>query len=440
MLGVVWIKKKGLPSRLVLGLVVAVASAAVALLSLEGIVRLAGLGSDQLLRDDGVLGVRFIESKVGLSQGSCYRATVTISPQGWRSPPFSLAKSEGVFRILVLGDSFMAGMQVGDDDTFSRVLERRLNVAGLGRRVEVITFGVPSWGTDQQYLALRQYGLKLNPDLVLVAFYAQNDVAETDLELRSATSTYPKPYFDLHAGRLIELPFVDSTPIPIRIGRRLAASFRLYPMTRDALLTIPIAHQLLYRFGIVGVVPVESRSSGASDAPVWKWPDRWRRQIGVFERRPFANWSRAWEISEALLHRMNAEAVSTGAEFLLMGVASPIEVMPLSIHSVLVGDMDDFDAELAGTKLVEIGARRGFDVASMVPGFRARIGASESEFGNLFLSCDGHWTVEGHQLAGELAARELAPRIIRALRPGGASSDDVSGEHEVTHISEISRN
>jgi hypothetical protein len=388
-----------------------------ALAVVEGVVRVAGYGSDQLLRDDSVLGVRFIESKRGLSQGTCYRANVTINRQGWRTPDFTQMKSDGVYRVLVLGDSFMAGMQVNDDELFSSVLQQRLNKAGVGKRAEVITFGVPSWGTDQQYLALRQYGLRLNPDLVIVAFYAQNDVAETDLLLRSATNTYPKPFFDLREGRLIELPFVDSTPMPIRVGRRVAADLRVYPMVRDALLTFPLAHRALFRLGIVGVVPQRRDSPEPDNASLWQWPDRWRRQIGVFELRPWADWARAWAISEELLNRMNAEATSTGARFLLLGVASPIEVMPQEILSGLIGQkMNDFDADQPSRRLTEISARRGIDFVSMVPAFRQRIGNSTATFEELFLRCDGHWTAKGHELAAALVAEQVVARVPGAPR------------------------
>lgn len=394
------------------GLLVAFLSSVAALTIVEGVVRVAEFGSDQMLRDDPVLGVKFIESKRGLSQSTCYHANVTINSQGWRTPEFTQMKSDDVFRVLVLGDSFMAGMQVADDEIFSSVLRQRLNEAGLGKRVEVITFGVPSWGTDQQYLALRQYGLKLNPDLVVVAFYAQNDVAETDLMLRASTNTYPKPFFDLREGRLIELPFVDSTPMPIRLGRRLAADLRVYPMVRDSLLTIPLAHRILFRLGIVGVVPQENQGPEPEDGTLWQWPDRWRRQIGVFELRPWADWSRAWAISEALLHRMNAEATSTGARFLLLGVASPIEVMPQAVLSGLISSRrGDFDADQPTRRLTEISMRRGIDFVSLVPAFRNRIGDNAKIFEDLFLHCDGHWTPAGHRLAAELATTEVAARL-----------------------------
>ena len=127
----------------------------VACFVMEATFRIVGIGSDQFLRPDSVLGVRFIAAKRGLSQGECFQVNVSINVHGWRGSDVSVSKAEGVYRILVLGDSFMAGLQVEDDETFSSVLERRLNLERLPHRVEVINLGVPSFGTDQEYLSLR---------------------------------------------------------------------------------------------------------------------------------------------------------------------------------------------------------------------------------------------------------------------------------------------
>ena len=214
-----------------------------ALLLVELTFRAAGIGSDQFLRSDAVLGVRLIASKRGLSQGECFRATVSINAHGWRSSDVSVSKPEGVYRILVLGDSFMAGLQVEDDETFSSVLERRLNHEGFPHRVEVINFGVPSFGTDQEYLSLREYGMRFAPDLVVLAFYAQNDVINNSSVLESAGNEHPKPFFDIDNGRLVALPFEDPTPAVLAAVRRIGASVRMYSWFRDSLLQIPMAHQ-----------------------------------------------------------------------------------------------------------------------------------------------------------------------------------------------------
>lgn len=390
-----------------------VVSCVLALLLAELAVRVAGIGSDQLLRPDPLLGVRLIASKTGLSQGSCYKAHASINDDGWRSGQVSLVKPDGVYRVLVLGDSFMAGLQVQDDEIFASAMERQLNRATAGRRIEVINFGVPSWGTDQEYLALREFGLSLKPDLVLLAFYAQNDVDGNYSALRSATNVYPKPYFDVRDGQLVELPYSDPTPAIVRIARQVVAPFRLYPLIRDALIEIPFAHRLLYNLGIVGVVPVEKRAASPATAAQWNWPDRWRRQLGVYRRDYSNERQHAWAITEGLLSKLRSEVTKGGAELLMMGVSSPIDVMPPSLRKGLVveGEADTLDVDKPARLLKQIAQRHNIDLVSLLPGFRQRIGNSEAEFEKYYLHCDGHWTVAGHRLAAELVAPQIAARV-----------------------------
>ncbi len=401
-------------TALVSNILLVIGSIFVAFLLAELALRAAGIGSDQFLRPDPVLGVRFIPSKTGLSQDSCYRADVSINAQGWRSREIPVVKPRDVYRVLVLGDSFMAGMQVNDDEVFASVLERSLSSAGLPRRVEVINFGVPSYGTDQEYLSLREFGLVYEPDLVLLAFYGQNDATDNFKLLISAKSVYPKPFFDVEHNELMELPFAGGTPWPIRIVQGLAAHSRLYPLVRDAAIRYPPALGLLYRLGIVGIVPQDGRPSAKDPtAAPWPWPDRWRRQVGVYERDD--NWVHrvhAWEITERLLKQVKQRSEQSGAAFLVVELSSPISVMPPSVlGGMALGPA--IDADRPSILLAQIAHRQNLDLVSLVPGFRHRIGDSEAQFAKYYLNCDGHWTVAGHRLAAEIVAPEVAARIAR---------------------------
>lgn len=100
-----------------------------------------------------------------------------VSSQGLRDRDFAIPKPASVFRILVLGDSIAYGVGVGPDDTFAKVLERRL---GAAARVEVVNSGVmgyTAWNELQYYLAR---GRAFQPDLVVVAV-CMNDVADPEL-------------------------------------------------------------------------------------------------------------------------------------------------------------------------------------------------------------------------------------------------------------------
>jgi hypothetical protein len=71
--------------------------------------------------------------------------------------------------VVLLGDSYVEGWYVSDDDTSATVLEQR-----LGRPVS--NLGVSGYGTAQQLVVLRRYALAMNPKLVAWFFFEGNDL------------------------------------------------------------------------------------------------------------------------------------------------------------------------------------------------------------------------------------------------------------------------
>ena len=55
-----------------------------------------------------------------------------------------LTKPPGVFRILVLGDSFTVGANVRQEEAYPKVLEKRLQSV-YGPRIQVVNAGVGGW-------------------------------------------------------------------------------------------------------------------------------------------------------------------------------------------------------------------------------------------------------------------------------------------------------
>lgn len=102
-------------------------------------------------------------------------------------------------RIVVLGDSFTFGEEVGDAETYASQL------AALAPGVDVLNLGVHGYGHDQMLLYLREEGLHYRPDVVLLGF-VHIDMPRNLLWFRD----YAKPRFELSAGRL-EL---RGTPVP----------------------------------------------------------------------------------------------------------------------------------------------------------------------------------------------------------------------------------
>jgi lysophospholipase L1-like esterase len=149
-----------------------------------------------------VVGYRFIPNlKARIPhEGGGYLLEANAS--GFRSNrPFQAAAVPGLRRVLVFGDSFTAGDAVANQQRYSDVLETMLP------GTEFYNFGLSSTGTDQQYLAWREFARDIEHDAVVIAVFVENVrrvVARfrphRDAEGRERL--YAKPYYTLEAGKL----------------------------------------------------------------------------------------------------------------------------------------------------------------------------------------------------------------------------------------------
>jgi hypothetical protein len=85
---------------------------------------------------------------------------------------FPHAKPPGSVRVLCLGDSHTQGYEVRQEATFASVIERRLAARGL--KAEVLNAGVSGFGTAEQLAFLETEGIRYQPDVVVVGFFAND--------------------------------------------------------------------------------------------------------------------------------------------------------------------------------------------------------------------------------------------------------------------------
>ena len=128
------------------------------------------------------------------------RAEFRINSLGVRSDcEYAFEKPAGVIRIVGVGDSFTQGYEVSVEDTYLYRLERLLRDREVP--VEVINLGVSGHGTAEELIMLREFGLRFDPDIVVVGYF-QNDLDdniranlyrldEQDRPVRAAASYLP---------------------------------------------------------------------------------------------------------------------------------------------------------------------------------------------------------------------------------------------------------
>lgn len=83
--------------------------------------------------------------------------------------------------IVVLGDSYAFGYGVTDEQAFPAVLERLLQRAYPDLRVRVLALALPGYNSRQQLATLREFGPRIRPRLVLLAYHL-NDTHERDVD------------------------------------------------------------------------------------------------------------------------------------------------------------------------------------------------------------------------------------------------------------------
>ena len=81
-----------------------------------------------------------------------YDVTVVTNSAGFHDVEHAIEKPNDVYRIVVLGDSFMEALQVSIGQGYTQTLERMLQQWVKGKRVEVINLGISGTGPSQ-YIA-----------------------------------------------------------------------------------------------------------------------------------------------------------------------------------------------------------------------------------------------------------------------------------------------
>lgn len=156
----------------------------------------------QLYEYHPVVGYRFIPHlKARIPhEGGGY--LLQANEAGFRSDrPFLKPATPGKRRVLVFGDSFTAGDAVANRQRYTDLLEALLPAT------EVYNFGLSSTGTDQQYLAWREFAQDIEHDAVLIAVFVEN-VRRITARFRPHRDAagremlYAKPYYTLEDGEL----------------------------------------------------------------------------------------------------------------------------------------------------------------------------------------------------------------------------------------------
>ncbi len=163
---------------MLIGFAVFFAACIFSLVALEVALRLVYPQMLESEQYDSVIGWQNRQNFQGLlrsNDGIDYVVTQHINSKGFRGGEVN----GSAIKILVVGDSFAFGSGVQDTETFSYLLERDLRSKDFD--VSVLNAGVKGYNVEQYYLYLKYKGLNYSPDLVIVSFFAGNDLENKNL-------------------------------------------------------------------------------------------------------------------------------------------------------------------------------------------------------------------------------------------------------------------
>ncbi|MCC7001484.1 MAG: SGNH/GDSL hydrolase family protein [Gemmatimonadaceae bacterium] len=297
---------------------------------------------------------------------------VSFNSFGMRDREHEIAKAPGVFRVLVLGDSFMEAYQVPFDSSMPAMLEQAL-AARTGKRIEVVNAGVSGWGTDDELRYYTEYGRAMKPDLVVVAMTLHNDVSDN---LRQVWHTERE-------GRLVA---TERAPIPtmeyrkIQLKGYIATRFQLYQLWRK------VRHSGTMR---QAASQLRSHVQTLFDDPL---------------QEPTATGMR---LTEQMLGRLDSLVTSDGGEMAVVMLPLMFQLKD-SVWTQFAQTFPDSGRTVSRDRpqavVQGITARLGIPTIDLLPEFRQWVGAGKP---SLYIEWDGHWNVQGHRLATQVATDGL---------------------------------
>jgi len=292
--------------------------------------------------------------------------SMSLNQRGFRGRELALPRSPGAtrVRVVMLGDSIAFGLHVSDDETFASLLDQRDN------GIEVANLAVQGYGPGQELLVLQREGLRLRPDVVVLAFCLANDFADAMLAHSLYDARTPKPRFVLAGDRLV----LDDSSLLSSFGRRALQRFRDHS-------------QLLAR--LAAILPPPRPVPGSH------WRERYAEALRDEDS--------ALRLTLALTRRMNRLARERGARF---RVALFPDRFTYRVRPALA---ERFAAALQseGIPLLDIAAR------CRSQGLRLN---------DIALDGTGHLSPRGHALVSQLLEAQILGLRPRAYAPARESA------------------
>jgi len=336
-----------------------------------------------MFKDSDVLPYRLRENYQGRLATTEFDTRIRINSLGYRGKEFTRDKG-GALRILTIGDSFTFGWGVNDDETYAAHIERLLAERLPGRQVEVINGGFAAcYSPDTYYLYLKNEGLALQPDAIVVGVFVGNDLdspaafenewIETDED--GLPSRIRNVNSHVVGNRLLP------RNVPVRYRTPLLSRLHVYQGLFD--IWWELAPRLKAWLPGVAITVYAAQPATSSEEGV---PYIYRQ---TYEDRTERVFKRVFSVF-AGMHRL---ATSAGIPLYFAIIPAHVQLVPTAYQDVPV------DIGKPQRLLGEFFDSQGIKWVDLRPWFQQR-----AQGRDVYFPLDGHWNAVGHQLAAERIA------------------------------------
>jgi lysophospholipase L1-like esterase len=339
---------------------------------------------------------------------------ISVNSKGLRGSEIPIEKPAGVFRIVVLGDSFAEGFQVRFRELFSKIVQDRLNSDLCPRgstRVEVLNFGVSGYGQAREILAFRHKALRFHPDLVLVLFHGGNDFRNNTKEWEHNPFN---PYFVFDgSGHLrLDRSALDSPAFGYKLRwsnlrNDIVAHVRVLQVLQDFYERVILTRNL---------VADETETHSANSAGGYV------RALPIAPPESDLD-KKAWALTEAHFHLLASEAkAATDHSLWVANVPPSLAILPNSDERRRVlAELGLDDADYVEHRLTSFFKSENIAFVPLTTPLRqaAEKTGIDMHYQAYLRRLGGHWNAAAHRVAGETIADALCP-IVAGVGGHGA--------------------
>jgi len=310
-----------------------------------------------------------------------YFSNYRLNSKGLRTKEYSEFKALGTTRIVILGDSFAyASGGIPNEKLWINQVEKKLRLKSK-RNIELINMGVPGVGPRFELRLWQLEGIKLKPDLVILAFFIGNDILEINRK-----SLEGKQVFGLLMDKSVLFRIIHNLIIYKKHGHKFKFLISERPDSKRKKKKRPYD---------------PNRPSMSKE----RFMEIESSRLAICEKSKLRKFNKLFEIVKKIILEIHRGVIQTGSDFLLVLIPDEFQVNdPLFSRIVEFkgGSRNDYDIDRPQRMLANFCMSKNIKYVDLLPTF-----IKEWRHDSLYKLRNTHWNIKGNTLAAELISQRI---------------------------------